>query len=753
MLQISDRRAVGAPVLEDLSSSALLKSFFGFVRRQFAVVLFVCLAALALGAIYLVTTPARYTAHALLMIDTGKVQPFRQSMLADVPIDASAVESQVEILKAENVALAVVKKLHLAEDPGFLNSGGGLIGAVLNFLPRIFGSEESRSQTELTRRALQTLQSMVVVKRLGLTYVVNIAVTSLNPDRAAEIANAVAEAYIADQLDAKYETTRRAAIWLQERLQELRGQASVAEHAVVDFKTNNNIVDTGGRLMSQQQLAELSTALVQARAQTTEAKARLDRVTKILREDDPNLANSNTATVTDSLQNAVITKLRQEYVDLSNREADWSRRYGKTHLATVNLGNQMVEIRRSIKEELRRIAETYKSDFEIAKSRQESVEQSLNSVVSESQSTNQAQIKLRELESTSQSYRSLYDNFLQRHMESVQQESFPITEARLITRASPPANRSSPKALLVFALTGSAGLLLGFGAGMLREMSDRAFRTSKQVENVLQVSCVSVVPIVKSRGIPAKPDETPADSRTIERRQSITWQIVDAPLSRFAEAIRSIRVAVQLSRRSKPNQVIGITSTVPNEGKSTIAAAFAQLLAQSGARVLLVDLDLRRPALTREITPRARIGVLEVMTGAVSANEAVWVERETNLKFLPAVVQRSLPNSSEVLDSVAIKNLFVELRRNYDHIIVDLPPLVPVVDVRATSEWVDSYLFVIEWGRTYSDEVKQVLASAQQIYEKLIGVVLNKADIKLLSKYNSLNYYDDQRYSRYGYTD
>src|SRR6202011_1334218 len=227
--------------------------------------------------------------------------------------------------------------------------------------------------------------------------------------------------------------------------------------------------------MSEQQLAELSSALVQARANTAEAKARLDRVNQILREDNPDPANKNTATVADSLRNEVVTKLRQQYLEIAPREAEWSRRYGHTHLAAVNLRNQMADIRHSLGDELRRIAETYKSDYEIAKSRQDSVEQSLSSIVSQSQVTNQAQIQLRELESTSQTFRALYDNFLQRYMESVQQQSFPITEARLITKATPPAQKDYRKTFLGLAVVPVGGLLLGFALAFFRELMDCVF--------------------------------------------------------------------------------------------------------------------------------------------------------------------------------------------------------------------------------------------------------------------------------------
>ena len=321
-----------------------------------------------------------------------------------------------------------------------------------------------------------------------------ISFTSLNSDRAAQIANAVADAYIDDQLEAKYQTARRAGIWLQDRLRELREQASTAERAVVAFKNKHDMIDAGGRTINEQQLAELNSQLVLARAQTADAQARVDRVQAVLLSNSPEATVS--ATVADTLKNEVISKLRSQYLELSRREADWTVRYGASHLAVVNVRNQMRELQNSIRNELQRIAETYTSDLEIARQREVNTRAQLDQAVAQSQVTNQAQVALRELESNAQSYQALYDNFLQRYMESVQQQSFPITEARVISAASRPLSKSHPRTLRVLGLATVAGLALGIVMGAWREFADRVFRTGNQVEALLQTDCIALVPAV-----------------------------------------------------------------------------------------------------------------------------------------------------------------------------------------------------------------------------------------------------------------
>jgi polysaccharide biosynthesis transport protein len=753
MLQRTQSPSTVPSAADVVSPAELIASFRELLRRQYPIILTVALLVVGLGFVHLFTAPTRFTASASLIIDTRKVQLFQQqSVLGDIPVDTSMVDSQVEILRSENVALSVIKDLHLTDDPEFLAPPTDFFGSLLGFVRRIFVSNTPPSELELTRRVVNGFENQLDIKRVGLTYVMGIEFRSLSPERAAQIANAVAEAYIVDQLEAKYQAARRAGIWLQDRIKELREQATTAERAVVDFKIKNNIVDsTNGRLMNEQQLAELNSQLVLTRTQLAEAKARLGRIDEIIRMEVPD------GTVTDTLRNEVINKLRSQYLDFSRREADFSTRYGKNHLAAVNLRNQMAEIRRNIVDELHRIAQTYQSDYEIAKAREDSITRSLAETVSISQTTNQAQIALRELESSAQTYRALHDNFLQRYMESIQQQSFPITEARLITMASPPLKKSHPKRLLVLAISASLGAILGLGLGLLRDLSDRVFRTSSQVENLLQTDCLSVVPAVKgeiTRTASEREADEPRGPRTIVRDNSVFWAAIDAPFSRFAESIRAIKVAADLNNPGKPTKVIAITSSLPNEGKSTIAMALAQIIANSGRRAILVDCDLRNPALSRKLAPTAQAGVLEAAADGALLKEVLWMDHSTGLFFLPAVIKTKFAHTSEVLAAIETKQLFESLNRVFDYVVIDLSPIAPVVDVRTVTHVVDGFVFVVEWGRTKIDVVEHALHEARGVYENLLGVILNKVDFQILGRYeNRGSYYHNRHYARYGYTE
>jgi polysaccharide biosynthesis transport protein len=722
-----------------------------FLRRQYVVVAIAAALTTLLGVVYLITTPPTFTAYARMLIDTRKQQVmFPQQPMTWDYMEAAAVESQVEVLKSENIAQAVVKQNHLTKDPDIVGPESDLWGTVR---AAIFGAPppEVRSETELTKRAIGAVMGRVSAKRVALTYVIEVGFQSRSPDGAAKIANAVVEAYIRDQLDAKVQATGRTTAWLRDQIADLKDKASLADRAVEDFKEKNNMISADGRLVNEQQVADLSSQLILAKKRTADAQSRVERIQSILRGDTADPIN---ATVADSLNNAVVTRLREKYLDDASREADWSARFGPNHLPTINLRNQMKGILVSIREELVRLGETYKSDLEIAKLNQEAAEKELAGAVAQSQEANQVKVTLRQLESAAKTYRTQYDSLLQKYSETQQQQSFPITEARMITpaesgfKSSPVTNR-----VLSFAVLG--GLLLGAGIGWLREFWYRVFRTSKQVEAVLGKDSIALLPMVPTTKKSRRDQSSGSDDpRIVARGHEPFWTVLDAPFSRYAEEVRAIKLAIDVNRGVESNKVVGFTSSMPEEGKSTTAMAVALLAAQANARVILIDCDLRNPSLSRHVAPRATIGLLEVLSGNAAWDDAICRDPVTNLAFMPAVLKTPLANSSELLASDDMKKLFERLRDHFDYIVVDLSPLVPIVDVRSALSFVDAYVLMIEWGTTAIETVERAVHSAKAVSDKVIGVVLNKVDFNSLGRFDGepgKYYYKNRLYARYGY--
>jgi succinoglycan biosynthesis transport protein ExoP len=251
-----------------------------------------------------------------------------------------------------------------------------------------------------------------------------------------------------------------------------------------------------------------------------------------------------------------------------------------------------------------------------------------------------------------------------------------------------------------------------------------------------------------------KGDSLPS-TRTIGSDFNPFRVVIESPFSRFAEAIRTIKLAADLAGDARRSKVIAFTSALPGEGKSTIAGALAQLIAQVGGTVILVDCDLRNPTLSRTLTPKASSGFVEVVSGTKSLEASIWKDPATKMVFLPAGKDSHLAYTAEILASGAAKNLFDRLRETFNYVIVDLSPLAPVVDARATTQLVDAYVMVVKWGSTKIDVVQHGLNMAPGVQHNLLGVVLNQADFNRLKLYEGhrRNYYHNKHFERYGYTE
>ena len=758
--------------IDGTSTKELIERLTGIVRRQYPIIVFISACVIALSLVYLYTTPKQYTSHAKFLIDTTRMRALlRQPKVIDdeLPLDDAQVETEIEVLKSEQIGLSVVKDLKLTEDPEFVGSQTGLIDTIfkLIFSPFSSGAVSSHgavSEDELTRTALGRFQSHRDVKRVAMTYVLDLSYTSLNPGRAAVLANAVADAYLVGKLEAKFQASNRVAKWLQDRVAELRQQAMTADRAVLEFKEQKNIIDTGsvsaagtGRLLVDQRVVDLDAELAKARADTAEAKARLDRIQVVMTQGIPDAA------VADSLSSTIIGQMRSQYLDLDRRYRVYKERYGPTHLQVIALQTTMTELRRSMADELGRIGEVYKSNYEIAKAREASLEKSLAQQISGAQLTGRERLGLAELESRAKAYHSAHDSFIQRYMEVTEQQSLPVTEARVITPASP-GGVSSPRTSKILLISGMLGLMLSFGVAFLRESMDSVFRTGRQVEKTLNTICLSILPIAKNVTSPVSASNETRNSAVKRvgpakefnpKTAGLFRYVLDEPLSAFAEGVRAVKVATDISGSIKKNKVIGITSSLPNEGKSMVASNFAELIAHAGRKVILIDCDLRNPTLSRKLVAKADVGLLEVIGGKIGLHEAIYTDNRSGLAFLPTVIELRLAHSSEILASAVFSQLIDGLCKNYDYIIIDLPPLGPVVDARAAAAVVDSYIFVIEWGRTRINMVEHQLRSAPEIFERLLGVVLNKASAKLLNRYEGYYgryYYKKNYYAQYGYT-
>ncbi|MBW6426041.1 polysaccharide biosynthesis tyrosine autokinase [Rhizobium sp. XQZ8] len=740
----------------DRSASSDLIDFealVGVARRQW----FVLLCAMGVGAIfgfaYLLTAVPYYSSSVTVLIDRGNTQLAGQlsSIGGAVLDDEGSVLSQVEVFRSDTIALSVVDKLNLVGDPVFQVTPGSLPTKVLNAIRSLsdvsgwFASDNVPENDLASKRqaAAEKLLEELDVTRVGRTYVLKLDYLSPSSELAAKIANAFGDAYLIDKLNSKYDATRRASDWLQDRIAELRQKSVDSDLAVQKFRTANGLVSAGSVLVADQQLSELNSALIVAQSDSAKAEARLQRIQQII------ASGQGDAVVTDVLASTVSNELRQKYLDASKREAQITARLGANHIQAIRLRSEMSEYQRLMFEELNRIAESYKSDLNVAKAREKSLTESVAQATGISATANETQVQLRELERESETYKNLYQTFLQRYQEAVQQQSFPVTEARIITRASPATAPSHPRKGVVLALFCVIGAAVGSGLGAFREFRDRFFRTGDHVRNTLGLEFLGTAPLVSGTRIASA--EQISHPQSIVKLSTISNYVIDHSLSSFAEALRSAKLAADLALPNKQCKIIGVVSSLPGEGKSTIAINFAELLANQGSRTILIDGDLRNPGTTRAIGRHAQAGLLEALVENVEPSGLLLHNPRTKLSFMPAVIKHRIPHSSELLASNAMRSLLTTFSSQADYVVIDLPPLGPVVDARAIASRIDAFVFVAEWGSTTRRVARQLLSDEDEIRRKCLGVILNKVDqekMKLYRSYGSTEYYYSE-YSKY----
>lgn len=491
--------------MTDYDKSGLTADFIdidaalAMIRRQWRIVLAAIAVAGAIGLAFAATAVPIYSASATLLIDRNNSQIVEQlSTIGGVIEDEASILSQVEVLQSETIGLAVVDSLNLAENQEFRATRASLLSSIFSTVRSVVNVSQWFSPVKketviddgtLKRSLSDRLLQGLSVKRIGRTYALELTYNSTSPVLAAQIVNAVASAYLVDKLNSKYEATKRASDWLSDRIAELRQRALETDLAVQKFRAVHNLIETGtSGLLSDQQLAASNSALILAQSDTARARARVQRIEYILATDDVD------AVVTDILDSAVANDLRKKYLESSKLEAEITSRLGSNHVQAVRLRNEMQEYRRLMFQEISRIAQSYKSDLEVAEAREKSLVESVAKATNVSTSASQTQVQLRELQREAETYKNMYQTFLQRYQEAMQQQSFPVTEARVISKAMPPYTPSKPNKTMILALFMIMGAAAGGGIAVFREFRDRFFRTGEQVRDVLGLEFLGNTP-------------------------------------------------------------------------------------------------------------------------------------------------------------------------------------------------------------------------------------------------------------------
>jgi len=720
------------------------------LRRKWRLPVVGCLIGLTLAVGYFLSAPAPYKSSVRLLLDRSMNRYLATNKFVDQPtLDEADIGSQVYLLSSDSVIIPVVRSLDLTHDSEFVGPAkSGRLHSLSSAIKRFMGWSTTVNTPE--RLAVEAVIKHLTIYREDVANVINVTFESEDPNKAAKIANAIADTYLATTLDSRLRSTKIVSNWLEDRLKELRTQTLDADRALQDYKVAHNLVSYGKGALDSQQLLNLNTQLTNARIATVEAKARLDRIKKMGVEGildfatTEALGNVNKAggPINYALNNTDIMRLREQYRSLAAKAKELEAHVGPTHLVVLKLHERMDELHKSIEEEEKRIADSYASEYQIAAARENEVAANLTQLVGKTEATNQAQVTMRELESSADTLRNLYNGFLQKFKEinTLQTETIPVQNARIITRAVPTQQRSYKKSAVVLAGSLVLGLFFGAGIAVGGELAAGVFRTPKLVEQVTGIHCV-VLPMIS-----AKQEKT----HWLGRKRALPLEefVLDAPYSRFAEALRHVKTVVAAAPPlAQGAKVIGVVSSVAKEGKTTVAANLAALMtASSEARTLIIDADLHLRRLTTNLAPDAREGLIQALDDPTRLPSLVRKMERSGMDFLPSVLPIRLSNAADLLGSPKMEKLLLAARKNYDYIIVEIAPIMSVVDVKMIERFIDNFVFVVEWGKTKRRLVLEALSEAETIRGRVVSVVLNKADPAAL---RSLESYKGARFNDY----
>jgi succinoglycan biosynthesis transport protein ExoP len=616
----------------------------------------------------------------------------------------------------------------------------------------MLGREPIRTDARRERYRLEIFGSNLVIRRVSGTFAVEVGYRSDSAEQSAQVANTLAEVYLEVLLETRQDLSRRTGSWLQSRVVELRQQLAEAQRAVNEFKAQHKLLSTGGEQVTDRQLAELNGQLASAQAQERDAEAKHSRIQTAIADYK---SQAIKPALPEQMNNPLVTRLREQLFEMTNREAEWVQRFGRHHQAVAKLHERIEQLGRALLEEMNRLAESYRSELDIAQRRRAAIERDLVALADRIQQTDVDRITLRELESNAKSVETLYDGFLRRHAEALEQENFPIARARIVNPATEPLKRDGKRTYQIALLLLAVGAGLGAAAAGLREVLDRSFRTIGDVKQTLHRRVLGIVPTWDGTTAPPVPvaDRAPAnpEQRIVSRLVPRVFAAKLAPHSPYAAAMRSISLQIDKLRASSGPLVIGVMAPEPSQGASTVSLGLAAACSLAGMRTLLIECDLRNPSLTRALAATAQSSLSDILEGRSTFAETVWTDRVTGFSFLPGKPDWPNAEADEVLASDRMRELIDTLKHDFDYIILDLPPVVPMMDVLMTADIVNFYVTVIKWGKTRKEPTRLALEMYPAVNEKLAGVVLNQVDLTELALYDpdAARWFDARLYRSY----
>ncbi|HEX3437763.1 MAG TPA: polysaccharide biosynthesis tyrosine autokinase [Pseudacidobacterium sp.] len=623
------------------------------------------------------------------------------------------INTQVRVLQSDSTAELVIHQLNLDTRPEFAGnartqSSGGI---TVSESP----AQEDAHQIQLIRR----LQESLKVQPVPDTSIVEIRYSDPNPSLAAEIANSAAATFIEQNLKARYTSTTQAADWLSKQLADLEIKMESSQAKLLQYQKEHNIVGADDKQnLTTEKLEAISKELITAQADRIQKESLYQMAT-----------TSSPETLSSVLQDPVLSGLRQQQMQLQAQYALLSTQFSLGYPRVLEIKNQLDQVDQSYREQVRNTVARIKNDYETAATRERMLQAALNEQTGIEEQLSQNAIEYRVLKQEADSNRQLYDGLLQQLKEASLAAGLNSSNIRVVDQARAPLRPVSPNIprnlefALLIGLIGGAALAFGL------EALDTTVRTPEQAESISGLPTLAVIPLQSASGhvvtgIARTRLLKKASLNTVQALPLISHQ---EPKSEIAEAYRALRTSVLLSSASHPPRSILVTSPTPQDGKTTTSLNIAIVLAQQGKRVLLLDADMRRPSIHLAFGLKDKLGLSNILVGSATISDVLQCTVQPNLFVIPAGPVP--PHPSELLSSSSMQDLLLKLREEFDHIIVDSPPIISVTDAVLLSAQMDTVLLVIRSGQTTAAHVRRARNLLQSANAGVLGLVVNAADL------------------------
>jgi exopolysaccharide transport family protein len=701
-----------------------LKAIVGMVYRRFWLILAGFLTTFSIIAYITFTQTPVYTAQTVVQLDTQERNVIDLgAIFSGLGGTTSVIDTEVLVLGSKSLLTRVVEKQKLVEDPEFnpwlRPEKKGLLSPISGLVRSVTGGEEAADPFDALPEeqklavqkevAVEILQGKVNVARIGTTYLITVDVTSESPETAARLADEIAEQYRVQQLEEKYEATRKATEWLSERVSGLREEVEEKERRVESYRAESGLLAAQGATLTEQQIAFMTSQRGALQIELDRARARAESLRRQM------ASGAGADGITEVLGSQVISDLKAQRAVINRRVAELETKLGPQHPELISARNEAADIDAQIDAEVKRIANNIDNELRVAQSQINSIQGEIARSTGQLQGNNQALVRLRELERDADTSRQLLEEFLSRSKQTREQDALIAADANILSKASVPGSPSSPKTILNLLIGFVLGSIIGVGLALLTEMFDMKVSSTQDVERKLGATPIGSVPLIRTANFLGLSQTNPAD------------YLVENPLSAFAESIRYLRAAIAFSDLDSETKTVAITSSLPDEGKTSLTLALGRMSAMSGSRTLVIDGDFRRRQLTEAAGLKPEIGFVEHLFGAGQLSDAIVKDRKTMLDILPLSQNGHTPH--DVFGTRAFDDLLERLRSMYDLIFIDTGPLLLMAEARVVAGKADKTILVVRWRHSARSAARQSLTLLRNFKADVLGVTLNMVDL------------------------